>query len=593
MADQLDPTPPTEAFAERLAALFGTGVEAKLAEISCTSFSLLPPAQVQRAFAELALALIADPGRAIRAQARLWRDGLALWHAVAEAGGGGAFEPPFAQVEGDRRFKDPAWRDGGTWTYLQQTHLLLARWLDDLVGEAELTPEARRLLRFMARQYASAMAPSNFALTNPAVLRRAHETQGRSLAEGLQRLAEDLARGAGRLSLRTVDERAFAVGRNLAITPGRVIFRNELIELIQYAPTTAHVHARPLLLVPPWINKYYILDLQPRNSFVRHAVAQGFTVFLISWVDPPAELAARRFEDYVREGPLAALAAIEAAVGTTAVNVLGFCIGGVLVATLLAHLAARGDDRVASATFLATLFDFADVGEMGVFVDPAQVAALEAHTAQTGFLEGRYLADMFSLLRENDLIWPAFIDGYLMGVDPPAFDLLYWNADATRLPAAMLSDYLRGFYLNNAFARPGTLEVLGTPVDTRRIAVPTYALATRDDHIAPWRSCLPVVEQFAGPVRFVLGGSGHVAGVVNPPERGKYGYWTREDAFVKGDWLAGATRHAGSWWPDWLAWLRRHAGPMVPARDPDAGGLAPLGDAPGTYVMVRGRGPEA
>ncbi len=573
---------------ERAAALLGKGFLRRLDEVAGQSFSLTPPETVHRSFGEFGLALMADPHRLAAAQARLWRDSFALWHNVLKARRQGRLEPLYPPQAGDRRFKDKAWREEPGWTYLQQSYFLMSHWLSHLVDEAALDEDTKRRVKFYTRQYLSAVAPSNFPLTNPAVVRRAQETEGRSLLDGLRHFLDDLERGDGHLRIRMTDDAAFALGDNIATTPGKVVHRNDLMELIQYAPTTASVHDRPLLVVPPWINKFYILDMQEQNSFVKYAVDQGFTVFLISWINPTAELANKRFEDYLDAGPLAALDAIERAIGAREVNVLGFCIGGILTATLLSHLAAEGDHRVTSATFLATLFDFTDVGEIGVFIDEPQVAAMERHTAATGFLEGRHMADMFSMLRENDLIWSFFVNNYLMGREPAPFDLLYWNGDATRLPAAMLSDYLRGFYLGNALTRPGTVEVLGTPVDTRRVTVPGYALATRDDHIAPWASCWPITRQFRGPVRFVLGGSGHIAGVVNPPARRKYGYWTNDtDAATAEDWLAGATAHAGSWWPDWSAWLAAHAGERVPARDPAAGGLAPLDDAPGRYVRMR------
>ena len=579
------------ALGERTTALLGKSFLHRLDELAGQSFTVTPPDGLQRSFGELGLRLLADPHRVAEAQARLWRDSFALWHNVLQSRREGRLKPLFPTPAGDRRFKDRAWSEEPGWTYLQQSYFLMGHWLMRLVDDTELDADTKRRVRFYTRQYLSAMAPSNFPLTNPEVVRRARETEGRSLLDGLRHFLDDLERGDGHLRIRTTDEAAFALGDNIAATPGKVVYRNELMELIQYAPSTATVHRRPLLLVPPWINKFYILDLQEKNSFVKYAVDQGFTVFLISWVNPTAELAARRFEDYLRAGPLAALAAIEQATGEREVNVLGFCIGGILTAALLSHLAATGDDRVTAATFLATLFDFTDVGEIGVFVDERQVAAMERHTARTGFLEGRHMADMFSMLRENDLIWSFFVNNYLLGRTPAPFDLLYWNGDATRLPAAMLSDYLRAFYLDNALARPGTLTLLDTPIDTRRVTVPTYALATKEDHIAPWPSCLPVTGQFRGPVRFVLGGSGHIAGVINPPSRGKYGYWTRpDDAPPAADtdaWLADATRHEGSWWPDWAAWLAAHAGDPVPARDPTRGGLAPLADAPGTYVRMR------
>ncbi len=576
---------------ERATTVLGRTFMTRMDELAGASFSLIDAEAVNRAYRQFGVELLTDPLRVAEAQASFWRDSFALWHKVVEGRRHGKLEPLFQPLPGDRRFKNKAWSEEPGFVYLQQSYFLLSNWLMHLVEEAEdLEPATKRRLQFYTRQWLSAVAPTNFPLTNPEVLERARDTEGQSLLEGLERFLDDLDRGQGHLQIQMTDDAAFALGKNVALSPGKVIFRNDLIELIQYAPSTEQVHERPLLIVPAWINKFYILDLQPRNSFVKWAVAQGFTVFLISWRNPDESLAHKRFEDYLREGPLAALDAIERSIGVREVSLLNYCIGGILATAGLAHMAAEADDRIKSATFLVTLFDFAEVGDIGVFVDADNLEAMEAHTQATGFLEGRHMATMFSLLRENDLIWSFFVNNYLLGKDPQPFDLLYWNADATRLPARMLSDYVRGFYLGNAFARPNTLEILGTPVDTRRITTPTYALATIEDHIAPWRSCYPVTRQFQGPVRFVLAGSGHIAGVMNPPAgKPKYGYWTNDGpAPADADrWLADADRHEGSWWPDWAAWLARHSGPMVEARDPAKGKLKPLGEAPGDYVKER------
>jgi polyhydroxyalkanoate synthase len=399
---------------------------------------------------------------------------------------------------------------------------------------------------------------------------------------------DDLERGKGRLQITMADPDAFEVGRNVATTPGKVIFQNDLIQLIQYAPSTAEVYKQPLLIVPPWINKFYVLDLQPKNSLIKWCVDQGLSVFVISWVNPREDLAHKDFQDYMLDGPLAALDAIERATGEREASVLGFCIGGILVSATLAWLAAKGDERVKSATFLASLFDFEEVGEVAVFIDDQQLCKIEEHVAERGYLEGHHMAEMFNLMRENDLIWSFVVNNYLMGREPPPFDLLYWNADSTRLPATMLISYLRKMYRQNLLMQPGGLVLAGVPIDLRRIRTPTYFLTTRDDHIAPWRSCYPGTQAFKGPKRFVLGASGHIAGVVNPPAANKYGYWTNAKLPPDPDaWLTGAEQHAGSWWPDWMAWLSRRSGKKVPARRPGEGGLAPLEDAPGSYVKVR------
>lgn len=503
-----------------------------------------------------------------------------------------AGEPADAVVAdrpGDRRFADEAWRQALPFDVVRQAYLGFvgaARGLfRDLPG---LDRATQRKVDFYLRLYLNAISPSNFPQTNPVVLRHAVESEGRSLLRGLDNLLADLERGRGRLAIRTTREDLFEVGRDLATTPGKVVFRNDLIELLQYAPLTGTVHRRPLLVVPPWINKYYILDMRPRNSFVRYAVAQGFTVFLISWRNPDATLAHKSFEDYLAEGPLAALDAVARQTGERVANILGYCIGGTLTACLLAWLAARGEKRIGCATFLTTMTDFAEPGDLGVFIDEVQLARLEAHMQRHGCLDAAYMQTVFSLLRDNDLVWNFVVDNYLLGRDPPPFDLLYWNADGTRMPAMLHSFYLRRFYLENRLIEPGGISLLGEPLDLGRIRVPCYFLSTREDHIAPWKSTYAGARRFGGPVRFVLGGSGHIAGVVNPAGSGKYGWWTNRRRPEDPDrFLAGAAHREGSWWPDWAAWLARRSGARVPARDPTAGPLPPLADAPGAYVRER------
>jgi polyhydroxyalkanoate synthase len=552
-------------------------------------FSIVDPLAIGHAFLELSGRLMADPGKLAEAQAQLWRANLDLWQNTLDRLLGEPAAPAAAAPRGDRRFADPAWTEGLIFDVIKQSYLLSADWLRRLVDDVEgLEPRDRRKVDFYTRQFISATAPSNFLLTNPAVLRKTRETEGRNLIEGLQHLLDDLERGKGRLQITMADPDAFEVGRNVATTPGKVIFQNDLIQLIQYAPSTAEVYKQPLLIVPPWINKFYVLDLQPKNSLIKWCVDQGLSVFVISWVNPREDLAHKDFQDYMLDGPLAALDAIERATGEREASVLGFCIGGILVSATLAWLAAKGDERVKSATFLASLFDFKEVGEVAVFIDDQQLCKIEEHVAERGYLEGHHMAEMFNLMRENDLIWSFVVNNYLMGREPPPFDLLYWNADSTRLPATMLISYLRKMYRQNLLMQPGGLVLAGVPIDLRRIRTPTYFLTTRDDHIAPWRSCYPGTQAFKGPKRFVLGASGHIAGVVNPPAANKYGYWTNAKLPPDPDaWLTGAEQHAGSWWPDWMAWLSRRGGKKVPARRPGAGGLAPLEDAPGSYVKVR------
>jgi polyhydroxyalkanoate synthase subunit PhaC len=553
-------------------------------------FSIVDPASVGHAFVELTARLMAEPDKLLKAQAELWQANLALWQAAMQRPPGEGKEEPAAEVrQRDRRFMDPAWTKEPIFDLVRQSYLLSADWLRRLVRDVDgLEPDDRRKVEFYTRQFISAMAPSNFVLTNPAVLHKTRETRGRNLIEGLRRLLDDLERGKGRVQISMTDQDAFEVGRNVATTPGKVIFQNDLMQLIQYAPGTAEVCKRPLLIVPPWINKFYVLDLQPKNSLIKWCVDQGLTVFVISWVNPRKGLAHKDFQDYMVDGPLAALDAIEQATGERDASVLGFCIGGILVSTTLAWLAARGNERIKSATFLASLFDFEEVGEVCVFIDEHQVARIENHVAEKGYLEGHHMADMFNLMRENDLIWSFVVNNYLMGREPPPFDLLYWNADSTRLPATMLVSYLRTMYRQNLLMEPGGITLAGTPIDLRKVRTPTYFLATKDDHIAPWRSCYPGTQAFKGPKRFVLGASGHIAGIVNPPAANKYGYWTNTKLPRDPQaWLAGAGQHAGSWWPDWMAWLARHSGRKVPARQPGDGRLPPLEDAPGSYVKVR------
>lgn len=494
-----------------------------------------------------------------------------------------------ADEPGDRRFADAAWRELLPFDVLRQAYHGLVRQVRTLFADLPgLDRATQRKVDFYLRLYLHAIAPANFPQTNPVVLRHAAESGGRSLLRGFEHLLDDLERGGGRLAIRTTREDLFEVGRDLATTPGKVIYRNDLIELIQYTPTTQQVYRRPLLIVPPWINKYYILDMRPRNSFVRFAVDQGLTVFLISWRNPDAALAHKTFADYMREGPLAALNVVREQTGEKIANILGYCIGGTLTACLLAWLAARGERRIGCATLLTTMTDFAEPGDLGVFIDEAQLARLEAHMAKHGYLDAAYMQTVFALLRDNDLIWHFVIDNYLLGREPPPFDLLYWNADGTRMPAMMHSFYLRKFYLENRLIQPGGIELLGVPLDLGQIRVPCYVLSTREDHIAPWASTYVGARRFGGPVRFVLGGSGHIAGVINPAGSSKYGYWTNRRRPAEPErFLAGATWHEGSWWPDWAAWLTRHSGGPVAPRDPATGPLKPLADAPGRYVLER------
>ncbi len=547
------------------------------------------PLNLRPTLLELTTRLMADPARLVQAQLSLWQDYLRLWQSTSRRLWGQPTAPVVLPEQGDRRFRDPAWDDHALFDFIKQSYLLTARWLVSTVNGLDgLDEKSRQKIDFYTRQFVDAMAPSNFVATNPEVLRATLETGGENLLRGLNNLLDDLARGEGKLAIRMTDLDAFALGRNLALTPGKVVFQSDLIQLIQYAPTTGQVHRRPLLIIPPWINKYYILDLQPKNSFIRYAVDQGFTVFVISWVNPGPKHTDKTFEDYMIEGPLAALEAMAAATGEAEATVIGYCLGGTLLAAMLAYLAARRDKRVKAATFFASLVDFENPGELGVFIDEEQLAAMDAMMAKRGYLEGRHMATTFNMLRANDLIWSFVINNYLLGKEPFPFDLLYWNSDSTRMPYAMHSFYLRKFYQENRLVAPGGITLAGVPIDLRKIRLPVYILSTREDHIAPWLSTYRATQLYRGQTTFVLAGSGHIAGVINPPGVQKYGFWTGSELPPDpADWLAAATHHPGSWWPHWKEWNATHAGDLVPARQPGDGELPVLEDAPGSYVRVR------
>jgi polyhydroxyalkanoate synthase len=530
-----------------------------------------------------------DPQRMLELQSRLGSAYLELWGNAVKRLAGESVPPVAEPGQRDKRFADPEWTSNQFFDFLKQAYLLTSSWADRLVKEADnLDPHTRQKAEFYTRQIANAISPSNFVLTNPELLRETFASNAENLVRGMHMLAEDIQAGAGALRIRQSDPSAFALGRNLAMTPGKVVFQNELMQLIQYAPSTETVLKTPLLIVPPWINKFYILDLTPEKSFIKWCVDQGLTVFLVSWVNPSADLAHKDFEDYMREGPLAALDAITKATGEKKVHAIGYCVGGTLLAATLAYMAAKRDHRVASATFFAAQVDFTYAGDLKVFVDKEQLAALEKRMEEQGYLEGGHMASTFNMLRSNDLLWPYIINNYLKGKRPSAFDLLYWNSDATRMPAANHSFYLRNCYLENNLAR-GKMEVAGTQLDLRKVKIPVYNLATREDHIAPARSVYLGSKFFGGPVKFVISGSGHIAGVVNPPGQKKYQYWTGNKPV--GDdvdkWLARANEHPGSWWPDWMQWLRNHQNARVAARQPGSGKFEAIEDAPGSYVKVR------
>ncbi|KAA2212642.1 PHA/PHB synthase family protein [Teichococcus oryzae] len=547
------------------------------------------PMQIGHAFMEMSARLMANPARLVQAQLGFWQDYLTLWQNTARRiWGGDTAEPVIAEDSKDRRFKHEAWRENEVFDFIRQSYLLSARYITNVAQAADdLDPRTAQKIDFYTRQFVDALSPSNFLMTNPEVLRKTAETGGENLLRGLQNLLTDLERGKGRLRIRMTDEKQFRIGETIAVTPGKVVFQNALIQLIQYTPTTEKVLKRPLLIIPPWINKFYILDLRPRNSFIRWAVEQGHTVFVISWVNPDETLAAKSFEDYMLEGPYAALDAIAQATGEKAVNAIGYCLGGTLLGCTLAHMAAKRDNRIRSATFFTTMLDFAEAGELSVFIDEEQLQSLESRMQKRGYLEGREMATTFNMLRANDLIWSFVVQNYLMGQEPFPFDLLFWNDDSTRMPAAMHSFYLRRMYQQNDLVKPGGITLAGVPLDLSKIKVPAYFLSTREDHIAPWKSTYRGTQLLSGPVRFVLAASGHIAGVTNPPSSGKYSHWVGDSLpSSPGEWFEAATELAGSWWPDWQRWVAAQDKAQVPARQPGSGALPALEDAPGSYVKV-------
>jgi polyhydroxyalkanoate synthase len=547
------------------------------------------PLNIGSAFLEMTARLIANPARLVQAQLGFWQDYMTLWQNTARRVMGMQAEPVIDASAADRRFKDDAWRENEVFDFIKQTYLLSARYVQDVVRQVDgLDPKTAQKVDFYARQFVDAMSPSNFLLTNPEVLRKTAETGGENLLRGLNNLLSDLEQGKGKLHIKMTDMEAFKVGENIGVSPGKVIYQNDLMQLIQYAPSTEKVLKRPLLIGPPWINKFYILDLRPRNSFVRWAVSQGHTVFMISWVNPDAKLAEKGFEDYMTEGYLAALDAIEQATGEREVNAIGYCLGGTLLASTLACMATKKDNRIKSATFFVSMMDFEEAGELGVFIDEEQLSSLEEKMNKRGYLEGSEMATTFNMLRANDLIWSFVVNNYLLGNDPFPFDLLYWNADSTRMPARMHSFYLRKMYQENLLAVPNGISLRGVPIDLRKIRTPAYFLSTREDHIAPWKSTYRGTQLLSGPKRFVLAASGHIAGVVNPPDGGKYSHFINPDLPADADeWLKGSTEIAGSWWPDWHRWVSGLAKEQIPARVPGEGGLKAIEDAPGSYVKVR------
>jgi polyhydroxyalkanoate synthase len=550
----------------------------------------LDPLNIGGAFLEMTGKLLANPAHMVQAQLGFWHDYIMLWQNTRKRILLGEDVTPVIESEPkDKRFADPAWKQNEIFDFIKQSYLLSARYIQDVVTHVDgMEPKTAQKIDFYSRQFVNALSPSNFVMTNPEVLRKTRESGGENLIRGLNNLLSDLETGRGNLRIKMTDTDAFKVGENIAVSEGKVVFQNDLIQLIQYAPLTENVLARPLVIFPPWINKFYILDLRPKNSLVRYLVSQGHTVFMVSWVNPDATLADKNFDDYMVDGVFAALGMIEKITKQREVNAIGYCLGGTLLAATLGAMKVRGDDRIKTATFLVTLTDFTDAGELGVFIDEEQLSNLEEKMQKRGYLEGNEMATTFNLLRANDLIWSFVVNNYLLGKEPFPFDLLYWNSDATRMPPAMHSFYLRNMYQKNLLAQPGGISMKGTPVDLGAIDIPVYFLSCREDHIAPWTSTYKGAKLFGGKVRFVLAASGHIAGVVNPPDGGKYNHFVNSELPETGaEWFDNATEVAGSWWPDWHRWVTSFGHEMVPARVPGKGRVKAIEDAPGSYVAVR------
>jgi polyhydroxyalkanoate synthase subunit PhaC len=567
----------------------GAIAEAALRQADRPSALTPDPFHVAPALTEVMARLAAQPDRLMRAQADLFGRYMDLWKAAASRVHGEPATEVAQPAKGDKRFVDPDWSQNPVFDVIKQSYLITSDWLNELVGGVEgVEPMTKRRVEFFTKMLTDAISPSNFLLSNPAALREAMQTEGQSLLSGMENFAGDLARGGGQLSISQTDFSQFKVGENVATAPGKVIFQNELIQILQFDPSTETVCEIPLLIFPPWINKFYILDLRPENSMIRWLSSQGITVFVTSWVNPDASLAARTFEDYLKEGVYAATEAVMRQAGVSQVNTVGYCIGGTLLSCALAHMAARGDKRIASATFFAAQQDFSEAGDLLLFTNEEWLKQLEGMMdAGGGVLSGQAMADTFNALRSNDLIWSFFVNNYLMGKEPRPFDLLFWNADQTRMPKALHLFYLRKFYGENALAR-GELVMDNVRLDLGAVTTPIYVQSSREDHIAPYRSVYKGAKLFGGPVNFMMAGSGHIAGVINHPDAKKYQHWTNPElpATVE-EWMAGAVEHPGSWWPDWAKWLKARSGGEVPARDPAKGPLKPLEDAPGSYVKVR------
>ncbi len=558
----------------------------------------MDPMGVGQAFLDVTLKLMQQPEKFIEAQKASWDKHIDLWadavtRMIGKKDGSGAEADGGRKKKFDKRFKHDSWEKSPFFEYVKDSYLVTSEAIQSLVSEVEHDdPKAAAKAEFYTRVFVDAMSPSNFALTNPEVIERTIQSKGDNLVKGMQNFMNDFDTENGELRMRMTDQDAFELGENVAVSPGKIVFQNRMLQLVQYTPTTEKVHKRPLLIIPPWINKFYVLDLQPKNSLIKWAVDQGHTVFVVSWVNPDESYRDVDFEDYVLDGVFKALDAVKDATGEETVNAIGYCIGGTLLAGTLALMAERKDKRIASASFFTTMLDFSDPGDLGVFIDETQIQDLEKAMNERGYHDGKDMAMTFNLMRSNDLIWSFYVSNYLMGNEPFPFDLLYWNSDSTRMPAKMHSTYLRCMYHENKFKEPGGVTIDGVDIDLTKVKTPSYFISAQDDHIAPWKSTFLGTKLFTGPMTFTLGKSGHIAGVVNPPAANKYGYFTGPNpAKLSADeWFEKTKAHDGSWWNNWDEWVGKQMGKdaeQVPARQPGDGKLKALEDAPGSYVKVR------
>jgi len=583
-----------EEFARNMLKLFEEGGRAMTSYLERADTQMSPftaaneMAEASKTMGEVVQHWMGEPMKLAEANGNLMRSYAELWNNTLRRMLGEDVAPVAQPESGDNRFKDPEWSSNPYFDFWKQAYLVTTHWAESILDNTNgLDERTKQKADFYFRQLSSALSPSNFPMTNPEVVRETFQTNAQNLVQGMTHFVEDMEKSGDILKISQTDTTAFEVGHNLAVTPGKVVYQNEILQLIQYTPSTDKVREVPLLIVPPWINKFYILDLTPPKSFVRWAVEQGFTVFLVSWVNPDRRLSHKTFEDYMKEGVLAATDAVRRETGVPKCNILGYCVGGTLVSTTLAYLAARGEQPYISASFLTTQVDFSKAGDLLIFIDDTQLKSLEEMMAERGYLDGSRMANVFNMMRPRDLIWPYVVNNYLLGKKPFPFDLLYWNQDSTRMPAANHNFYLREFYHENKLAK-GQLKIAGTPLDLSKVRLPIYHLATKEDHIAPAKSVFIGSKLFGGPVEYVLAGSGHIAGVVNPPEKIKYQFWTAPKAAADTleEWMTMARETPGSWWPHWAEWLARQSGAWTLPREPGEK-LGVIEEAPGSYVRAK------